>query len=553
MLIHLFISNYALIDKSEIDFEGGFTVITGETGAGKSILLGALSLIVGQRADSSALQDKNKKCIVEGIFDLKHYDLKDFFKKNNLDYQEKTIIRREINPAGSSRAFINDTPVSLQQVKEIGLSLVDIHSQHESLSLNNAEFQFNIIDSFARHHKIVSDYKIKFKEVNLLQSELNSLKEKEQKSKLDKDYFQFQFDELDKANLSEGEQEELEQQLEIMNNAGEIKRFISEGTKALIQEDRSAVNIIKEVKKFISEASRHNPIMEEVEKRILSVAIELEDIAAELEIMYDRISFSPEKTESINNRLNIIYSLLHKHRVKTTRELLEVKEKIQKQLVGIDSLEEEINILESKISKGISELKQSAKKISENRNNAIPKIEKSVNIMLKDLAMPDAKLEIRNTQIANNELTPYGTDQIKFYFTANKGSEPREINKVASGGELSRLMLSIKSLVAKLTALPTIIFDEIDTGVSGETADRVGSILQKISSGMQVISITHLPQIASRGNTHFVVYKENRNGVAKTFLKKLSEKERTHEIARLLSGEKLTPAAIENARELLRI
>lgn len=552
MLTHLSIRNYALISHLDIELDHGFTTITGETGAGKSILLGALSLILGQRADSQALQDKSQKCIVEGVFDIKNYFLKDFFEKHNLDYEEKTIIRREINAAGNSRAFINDTPVSLQQLKELGINLVDIHSQHESLLLNNAEFQFNMVDSFAGQKQAVRDYKTGFREFQRLQNEWKLLLEKEQKSKLDKDYFQFQFDELEAAGLKVGEQEQLEQELEVQNNSEEIKKNVFQSIGALNQGERSVVSVLSEVKRFISDAVKYNPALGEIEQRLKSASIELEDIAAELEKIQEDISFSPEKIEGINNRLDIIYSLQQKHRVKTVAELMEAKEDFYRKLNAITLLDDEIEKLNNKILSEKSRLVKQAGKISDNRNKAIPKIEKNVNSMLRELGMPDAKIEIGNAAATNGELTIYGTDNIKFFFTANKGSEPKEIHKVASGGELSRLMLSMKSLVAKLTALPTIIFDEIDTGVSGEIADKVGMIMKKMTEGMQVISITHLPQIAGKGDAHFFVYKENKNGAARTFLKKLSEKERINEVARLLSGEELTKAAILNAKELLK-
>lgn len=552
MLTHLSIRNYALISQLDIDFDHGLTIITGETGAGKSILLGALSLIIGQRSDSQSLKDKTQKCIVEGVFDIKNYSLRDFFEKNNLDYEEKTVIRREINPAGNSRAFINDTPVSLLQLKELGINLVDIHSQHESLNLNTAEFQFNIVDSFALQKELVAEYKIKFREFRDLQNELKILLENEQKSKLDKDYFQFQFDELENANLKPGEQEQLEQELELQNNSEEIKKNIFESVGALSKGERSIISTLSEVQKFVSDSARFNPSMQEIEKRIKSASIELEDISEELEKIQRDISFSPEKISIINNRLNIIYSLQQKHRAKSTGELLEARENFRSKLDSIASLDDEIEKLNLKILSEKSELLKKAAKISENRKKAIPKIEKSVNATLKELGMPDAKIEISNLIAGENEFTMYGIDNIRFYFTANKGSEPKEIQKVASGGELSRMMLSIKSLIARLIALPTIIFDEIDTGVSGEIADKVGVIMYRMAKEMQVISITHLPQIAGKGDAHYFVFKENKNGSAKTFLKKLSEKDRINEIARLLSGEELTKAAVMNAKELLK-
>lgn len=550
MLRNLSIQNYAIIDKLEIEFSNGFTIITGETGAGKSILVGALSLILGQRADTKLLNNKNKKCIVEAIFSLKNYSLENFFKKNNLDYSEQTTVRRELNSSGISRAFINDTPVSLHQLKEFALNLVDIHSQHESLLLNTAEFQFNILDSFAQQKNKISEYKIRFRNFQQLQNELNLLLEKEQKSKLDKDYFQFQFDELEKANLQIGEQEKLEEELRIQNNSEEIKKNIFNSISLLNQSESSVISLLSKTKKYLSDAAKYNSSLSEIEKRLQSATIELEDISSELEKIQDDVSFSPEKMEEINNRLNLIYSLQQKHRAKTEEELISIKEGFAKKLSEISSLDDEIKKLNEKISVEKNTLLKLAGKISESRKKSIPKLEKNVNSILKELGMPNAKFEIKNVSV---ELSIYGIDSIKFLFSANKGSEPGEIQKIASGGELSRVMLALKYLVAKLTSLPTIIFDEIDSGVSGEIADRVGEIKKKMAEQMQVISITHLPQIASKGDEHFFVYKENKNGATKTFLKKLDETERVNEIARMLSGEELSKAAIENAKELLKI
>ncbi len=560
MLSHLSIQNYAIIDKLEIEFSSGLTIITGETGAGKSILIGALSLILGQRADTKSLNDKSKKCVVEGIFDLKNYSLEIFFEKNNLDYSEQTAIRREINSSGISRAFINDTPVSLQQLKELTLNLVDIHSQHESLLLNTSEFQFNIVDSFAQQKNKLNEYKIRFRNFQQLQTELNLLLEKEQKSKFDKDYFLFQFEELEKANLKIGEQENSERELEIQNNSEEIKKNIFNSVVALNQGEASVISILSDVKKYLSEAAKYNSSLHEIEKRLQSTTIEIEDISSELEKIQDDISFSPGKIEEINNRLNIIYSLQQKHRVKTVEELISIKVNFSKKLSEISSLDNEIENLHKKISEEKTTLQKFAQKISDNRKKVIPKLEKNVNSILKELGMPNAKFEVHlapnpspRREGSFSELSIYGIDTLNFLFSANKGSEPREIQKVASGGELSRLMLALKSIIAKLTALPTIIFDEIDSGVSGEIADRVGEIKKKMSEQMQVISITHLPQIASKGDNHFFIYKENKNRATKTFLKKLNENERVNEVARMLSGEELSKAAIENAKELLKM
>ncbi len=551
MLQRLLIQNYALIEQLDIDFSKGLSIITGETGAGKSILLGGLSLILGQRADAQALLNKEKKCFVEGEFAIKEYALQDFFKANELDYEDKTTIRREISPEGKSRAFINDTPVNLNQLKELGSRLVDIHSQHETLTLNNSAFQLSVVDANAQHSALLGDYQHKFKAYKILQSTLNDCIASEKKFKTDLDYFKFQFNELEEAKLYSGEQEKLEQELESLNNTEDIKLNLSRSFNILNQGEVNLMTQLNEVKTLLAAIIRYNPVYEELSVRIKSCHIELKDIASELEQMEQEVSHDPKRIEEINARLNVFYQLQQKHRVNNVEELLLIQNDLSDKLYNIVSLEEKIHQLTAELNKQFVELMKVAGKISDNRKKAIPKIEKEVKNLLSEVGMPNAVLKIAHNILEQEQVNATGVDVIRFLFSANKGADFKELHKVASGGELSRLMLCIKALIAKLTALPTIIFDEIDTGVSGEIAFKVGSIMEVIAKEHQVIAITHLPQMASKGDSHFFVYKDIVKGITQSNIKKLSKEERVNEVAKMLSGEKLTDAAIQNARTLL--
>ena len=551
MLQHLVISNYALIDNLEIDFKDGLTIITGETGAGKSILLGALGLIVGDRSDIQALQDKSKKCVVEGIFKISDYSLRDFFKQNNLDYEAITTVRREINPEGKSRAFINDTPVTLTQLKEFGTRLIDIHSQHETLSLNDHPFQLSVVDAYAQHSDLLKEYGINFKVYKDLQSRLNELTEKENQSRKEIDYYQFQFNELEDAELKSIDQQSMEQELKTLNNAEEIKGNISKAFYSLNGGEENLLGSLKEIKLLITGFSKYNSAINELDERLNSSLIELKDIAHELEKLEQEILYDPQRIEELTNKLDSLYRLQQKHQVKTVEELLAIKDLLSNKLLDISSLETQISKLKSEIDKVNKKLSLIATKFSENRSNSMPKIEKEIKALLSSLSIPDSNFKIEHS-ISEN-LNDDGMDKIKFLFSANKGNDLKELNKVVSGGELSRLMLSLKYLIAELTALPTIIFDEIDTGVSGNVADKVGNIMNKMAFSMQVITITHLPQIAGKGSAHLFVYKEVKNGKTYTSIKRLNKEERVQEIAKMLSTENPTTAAIKNARELLKV
>lgn len=550
MLKHLSVQNYALIDHLEVEFADGLTIITGETGAGKSILLGALGLIAGSRADTQALQDKTKKCIIEASFNIKEYALSDFFKEHELDYEATTTIRREINPEGKSRAFINDTPVTLNQLKELGERLIDIHSQHQTLSLNGADFQLSVVDAFAKHESLLNEYKTEYKNFRSLEKQLNDLIEKEAQAKKDMDYFQFQFNELEDANLKAGEQTALEQELETLNNAEDIKLNLSKAAFGLSGGEQNLLTSLNEIKSILNGLSKFKPEIAELNSRINSSYIELKDISNELEALEQEILYDPKRIELLNDQLDAIYRLQQKHQVKTIEELIAIKDELSNKLLDFSSLETEIEKVKLLLEKSDKTLSAKARTISENRKKVIPKIEKEISSLLSALSMPNAQLKIE--QKAMETYSVNGIDKINFLFSANKGSEFKELNKVASGGELSRLMLSIKSLIAKLTALPTIIFDEIDTGVSGNVADKVGSIMNTMSDNMQVITITHLPQIASKGGSHLFVYKEDKNNKTYSNIKKLNTEERVQEIAKMLSTGTPSAAAISNAKELLK-
>jgi DNA repair protein RecN (Recombination protein N) len=550
MLKHLSVQNYALIDQLEVEFSEGLTIITGETGAGKSILLGALGLIAGSRADTQALQDKTKKCFVEASFNIKGYSLKDFFTSNELDYETTTTIRREINPEGKSRAFINDTPVTLNQLKELAEYLIDIHSQHQTMTLNGSVFQLSVVDAFANHADLIEEYDTDFKKFKLLEKQLNELVIKESQAKKELDYFQFQFNELEDANLKGNKQVEMEQELETLNNAEDIKSNLSKAANGLTGGEQNLLSKLNELKILLASMAKFKPEINELSTRLTSSYLELKDIANELESLEGDIVYDPKRIESLTQLLDAVYRLQQKHQVKTVEELIAIKDELSNKLLDFNSLEAEIE----KVKKELSTLQKSllviAKKMSANRKKVIPKLEKEIASLLSSLSMPNAQLKVEH--IESEKLTKNGLDSVSFLFSANKGSDFKELNKVASGGELSRLMLSIKSLIAQLTSLPTIIFDEIDTGVSGDVADKVGSIMNQMAKAMQVITITHLPQIASKGQSHLFVYKEDKNNKTYSNIKKLKPEERIQEIAKMLSTGTPTAAAISNAKELLK-
>lgn len=550
MLVKLTVHNYALIRELDLTVEKGLTIITGETGAGKSILLGALSLILGSRTDSSVLLNKNEKCIVEGTFRIEDYDLEDFFTLNDLDYEINTLLRREINPAGKSRAFINDTPVTINLMKELGDRLIDIHSQHQVLMLNNNAFQLGIIDSFAGTSPLRNKYGIAYGDFRRLQKEYNELKERSDKNRTDLEYYQFHLVQLEEARLRKGEQEELEKEQELLEHAGEIRQTLTKISQLFSGNESSILAMTGEVKSLAGRIGIYLPPDQNIPERISSSLIELDDLASEIEKLEQNTETDPMRLQKVNERLDHLYSLIQKHRVKNLDELIVKKEEIEGIIRSIVTSDDRLGILESSLEASEKSLTTLSGEISEKRISALPTIQAKVTGLLKQLGIPNARFSISLSK--TKDFTSSGTDCADFLFSANKQTSPENIAKIASGGELSRLMLSLKSLLTKSKNLPTIIFDEIDSGVSGEVADRVGQILSEMGNYMQVVNITHLPQVASRGTTHYHVFKEDTGDSTITRIKLLSPDERIHEVARLLSGSEVTETALRNARELIK-
>jgi len=553
MIQKLAIQNYALIDQLDISFSEGMTIITGETGAGKSILLGALSLLIGSRADAGSLFQKNKKCVIEGAFRLAGSTLHEFCLKHDLDEEEVTTIRREISPEGKSRSFVNDTPVNLNVLKELGTLLIEIHSQHETLTLNDSGFQMLVVDSYAQNSKLLQKFKSDFNRYSKELELLSTLREREKKSKLDAGYYQFQFNEINDAALKSGEQESLESELEILNNSEEIKSALHKAGTILNGEENNLISGWATISSTLQHILKVYPNASELVQRIKSLHVEMKDVASELEILERDIMFNPDRIEIISERLDTLYRLQQKHRVSTIDELLAIGTDLEGKLTEINSLDQDIEALEKTISASVKELVKAAAEIHETRAKAIPAIEKNIVSLLAELGMKHAVLKIELKTLPQEQFKSNGSDTVQFLFSANKGIAFRELNKVASGGELSRLMLCVKSMLAKLSGLPTIIFDEIDTGISGEVAHKVGNILKDMAKERQVIAITHLPQMAGKGDDHLFVFKESGSNITTTRIKRLTRAERVEEIAKMLSGDQPTKAAIANAKELLDV
>ncbi|MCD8742588.1 DNA repair protein RecN [Mucilaginibacter roseus] len=551
MLQKLTINNYALIDNLEISFDKGLNILTGETGAGKSIILGGLSLILGQRAESRYFFNQQKKCIIEGLFRVDNLGIKEFLAENDLDYDAETVLRREISADGKSRAFVNDTPVNLTTLKQLGEKLIDIHSQHATLEINDPDFQLMVVDAVAGNTAQLETYQAKFKQYRAENARLKQLIDDSEKAKADLDYYQFQFDELEKAGLAADEQEQLEQELYTLNNAEEIKRNLL-GANYLLQNGEAAVLAqLKEAGQQLSALEKFNPEIEDLHARLNSTVIELKDIAAEIESLEQRTFTNEARAGEVNDRLSVMYNLQKKHRVNTNADLLQLQDELSAKIEQAISSDDAIEKLQKEIAAIKKDLEKQSAGLSAKRSKAIPSIEKQVIDTLAEMGMGSSVLKIELNKAT--DFTKTGTDTVRFLFSANKGHAPGEMSKVASGGELSRVMLSIKSLVAQYTALPSIIFDEIDTGVSGEVANKVGQIMERLAANLQVITITHLPQIASKGQQHFFVYKDQQGDVTYSRIKPLAEQERVLEIAKMLSGDKPGESALQNARELLSL
>ncbi|MBS1667200.1 MAG: DNA repair protein RecN [Bacteroidetes bacterium] len=549
MLKQLHISNYAIIDEIKIDFSGKLNVITGETGAGKSILMGALSLILGDRAETNVLMDREKKCFVEGIFLVEgKKEVKKFLKENDLDAEEELVIRREIATNGKSRAFINDTPVNLVQLRVLSSMLVDLHRQFDTLELGESDFQREVLDALANNADLLNEYQSGFRKLTLAKKELLELQEQKAQFNKEFDYNKFLFDELQELGLKENELEDLDNELKLLSNSEDIKTAL---TKTFFELKESEQPIVQQLKTSINQLqpfSSYHPSLPELLQRLQSTQIELQDIASEIEVVNDGVNYDPKRIEEINERVSNGYKLLKKHGAQNTNELIGIKNSLEEKLQAVFNIDENIVAKEKLTHQLLEQATKQAELLSKNRKAQIKPFEEKVNKLLAQVGMPNARLKV---QLVSGELNVYGIDRVEFLFDANKSNRFEPIRKVASGGELSRLMLCIKSLVAQSIDLATLIFDEIDTGISGEAAKQVGIILKGLSKQRQIICITHQPQIAGKADAHYFVYKEIKNDAVKTNLRILTQDERITNIAKMLSGEKPTAAALENAKELL--
>ena len=549
MLVSISIKNYALINELHIDFSSGLSIITGETGAGKSILLGALGLVLGNRADSSSLKNTTTKCVVEAIISIDTYSLQDFFETEDIDYESNTILRREILPSGKSRAFVNDTPVTLLVLTALRARLIDIHSQHQTLQVSDQKFQFQLMDAVANNESKLASYKSGLASYTKEKKRLEEIQLAQREASLQYDYNSHLYNELLEAKLLEDEQELLEEKLDKINNVEEIKQNLSEALQLTTDENIGIQNLLFSLEQKLAKIASYSGEYQELLDRISSVKIESDDIIGEIETAYESVDFNPTEAEQLNDRLQLIYNLQKKHYVNTISELLTIQSELFKKVNTVENAEQSLLDQET-IVKGIAnKLDAVALKISDARSKIILKLSKQLADILADLGMPHARFQIKNTLSENYYKN--GKDSLEFLFSANKGGQYGELKKVASGGELSRVMLAIKKILSENSQLPTIIFDEIDSGVSGEISNKMAHIMSKMSQKMQVITITHLPQIAAKGNQHYKVFKEEVNNITTTNLKQLSEDERIVEIAEMLSGKNISDSALIHARELL--
>ena len=549
MLASITIKNYALINELHIDFSSGLSIITGETGAGKSILLGALGLVLGNRADSSTLKNTNKKCVIEAIVSIHSYNLQDFFETEDIDYETNTILRREILPSGKSRAFINDTPVTLLVLSALRDRLIDIHSQHQTLQVSDQEFQFQLLDAVANNESKLASYQSGLASYTKEKKKLEEIQHAQREAHLQYDYNSHLYNELLEAKLIEDEQELLEEKLEKINNVEEIKQNLSAALQITTDENIGIQNLLYSLEQKLTKIDSYSKEYQELSDRISSVKIELDDIIGDLESAFEQVDFNPSEATQLNDRLQLIYNLQKKHYVNSISELLTIQSALLIKVNTVENAEQSILDQET-IVKGIAnKLDVVALKISDARSKIILKLSKQLADILADLGMPHARFQIKNTPSENYYKN--GKDSLEFLFSANKGGQYGELKKVASGGELSRVMLAIKKILSENSQLPTIIFDEIDSGVSGEVSNKMAHIMSQMSRKMQVITITHLPQIAAKGNQHYKVYKDEVNHITTTNLKQLSEDERIVEIAEMLSGKIISDSALTHARELL--
>jgi DNA repair protein RecN (Recombination protein N) len=549
MLTHLTIKNYALIKHLEFTPSANLNVITGETGAGKSIMLGAMGLLLGNRADSKTLWDENEKCVTEGVFDISAYALKELFESENLDYDKQTVIRREISANGKSRAFINDTPVTLDVMRKIGSRLMDIHSQHETLELGTKSFQLGLIDSFASNTIIRNSYLTAWKKFTDAKNEFEKLKEESVALKKESDFISFQLVELTKADLKEGELEKLESDLKIQEHAEEIKIQFNAIIEQLGRSEFSVSTTLAAVRNQLQSIASYSPDYTQLLQRLESARIELDDILQEVEQAEEKIEFDPQQTEELKDRVSLIYQLQQKHRLPDVAQLIELRNTLQVKADKTNNLDALLTQAQERFTKAEKELSQVAAELSKSRQKTFNPLTKQLTQLLRELGIPDASLVVEHTPINPG---PKGADSIEILFSANKGMPPRPLAQVASGGEFSRVMFSIKYIMAEKTALPTLILDEIDTGVSGEIAIRLGSRMKEMANRHQVIAISHLPQIAAKAEAHFFVFKDNSADRTITAMKKLADTDRVYEIAQMIAGAKPSSLALENARELMK-
>ncbi len=549
MLQQLIIDNYALIDHTDLTLDGGMSVITGETGAGKSIMLGALGMLLGQKADAQALLDKTRKCVVEATFDIADYGLKEIFAEADMEYDDVTIIRREIQPNGKSRAFVNDTPATVAFLKELGAHLIDIHSQHQNMLLSQTGFHLDVVDSMAKTQSEVAAYAAAYTQMRAKQQELQELKEINARQGKELDYNRFVLGELENAKLEEPDElERLERQQEMQDKAEEIKENIAMAINALDGDESGIVHQLGDMGRNLDRVSHFLPQEADIVSRVETARIDLDDIRQTLRDVIEKVDFDPEEQRRLTDRLNILNSLTQKHGVATVGELMSIRDELRKKVAAVDSFDERLQELTEELQVLTSAAQTKADTLSEKRQSVFADITSQIESQLHEMGMANAKFVISH---AKSDLGPNGQDDIRFLFAANKNGEPTDVARVASGGEMSRVMLSIKSLLSQTKSLPTIIFDEIDTGVSGDVADKMGKIMSSMATHMQVLAITHLPQVAAKGHKHYKVYKEDTDERTISHIKQLTDDDRVTEIAKMLSGATVSDAALANARELL--